>query len=236
MNFLVKTISVAAAAALLGSAAGTAGAVAAGRSGGQTPQCAAASFFCITPVLYSPDLNQALGMTATARQVNSPVFASGLDLTDPYQDWMLEPIGVGRYPGGPRHPAAGLPGSAGRYRAPVPQLAYLEFSPAGIRSDLCAANVDDMLELRNCNGSKWQTFIITQSASGLTPPDFWSYFLSDVQAAAVGQHLAMTAAGLPGSQITFAVPWYSADQWWSPSDLCVTGRRQPAAGLGPRVC
>ena len=212
--------------------AGAGSAEASGPAGGATPQCAAATHFCGTPLLYAADVSASLAMTATAGTANSPIIVAPVDRSDFHQDWMLELTG-GLPPGArrwePREPAADGP------RRPAPENAFLEFSPGGLTTDMCAANVNDKLVLRHCNGSNWQIFLITTSANGLQPPIFWSYFLSDVVARATGQHLAMTSSRLSGSQIRFAEPRYSQGQWWPETSFCFTGPRRPAAGLAART-
>jgi hypothetical protein len=211
--------------------AGTASAAAAGPPPRRTPQCEAASFFCVTPVLFRGGEGVPLAMAVPLPAVSAPIVAECLDPSDPGQDWTLELIGArppGARPGRPR---------PGARRRPAPQQAYLEYTPGGLRSDLCAANVGNRLKLRGCTGSNWQVFIVTPApAGGGIAPDGWFYLVSDVKAAATGRHLTMTAARVPGAPVVFAAPGSFQDQWWRFANQCPIDRRRPGARAARQVC
>jgi hypothetical protein len=201
------------------------------RSGSGTPQCAATTF-CATPALYGSRPELWLGMAVAAGVPNAPVIVERIDPSDPGQDWTIEL--AAQPPAGPARRQV-RPG----FRAPhipAPHLAALEYSPGGIRTDLCAANVADRLVLRHCNGTNWQLFIITTGpGGGALPPGGWWYFLSNVHAGATGRHLAMAAAHFPGARITFAEPRFASSQWWRQAGHCGIAPRR-AAPRGRRVC
>jgi hypothetical protein len=94
----------------------------------------------------------------------------------------------------------------------------LEYSPAGVPSGFCAANIGDHLVLRWCRGSKWQIFIAAASLLGVWTATDGYYGLSVVQAQVAAHHRALTGSRLAGSRPRFIAPGNNINQYWDAND------------------
>jgi hypothetical protein len=102
---------------------------------------------------------------------------------------------------------------------PSASLYVVEFTPAGIPSGYCAANVSDRMQLRTCNGSAFQTYIVTPTVpGGLSTPSVtgqaWDYYLSLAQVSTTAHHYAATGSRISDTQVYFTTPRYNVNQWW----------------------
>jgi len=209
----------AAAAATLGlSAAGPASASVSRMSARQaTPGCLVLPD-CVSVYQFGPMAGRQLVLEATGAISNAPVISSAEDPTDAEQDWTYLDLGtVGSYHAEWARDPLGLTGfDVAHYGRD--ELYQLEFSPAGVPTGLCAANVADQMVLRDCNGSRFQTMISANGVrGGRTLPLSYCYGLSVAQASVAARHLSVTGSRLPGERVTFSRPVTSGNQFWQPS-------------------
>jgi hypothetical protein len=181
-----------------------------------TPECLVLPN-CVSVYQFTRRNSPLLVLEATGAVSNAPVILSADDPADSRQDWTYIDLGnIGTYK------AEGLRGTLGLTRFDLAhygndEMYQLEFSPAGIPSGFCAANVAKRMVLRVCNGSRFQTMISTNGigGSGMSPLSYW-YGLSVAPASVAAHHLTVTGSRVPGAQVTFSRPVISNNQFWQP--------------------
>ncbi len=155
-----------------------------------------------------------LAMQAAGAYPNAPIVVYPNDTTSFLQDWTYIDLGtVSSYY---------IPGPVEQWGLTAfdfhtygtDELYELEFSPAGIPTGLCAANVSNMMELRWCNGSKFQTAITANAIMAYTAPVGFAYGLSLAQVSNTAHHYAGTGSLIAGTQITFRTVGNNATQWF----------------------
>ncbi len=164
---------------------------------------------CVAVLLYGAlgsGVEQALTVTSGHGSTGVvPVRGYPASSTDPGQDWTL--VSYGRVSDYAATGGFGL--TAFDFRNyPAGELFALEFTPGGIPTGYCAANVSEKMALRTCNGSVFQTFM-TQGAVGANVRGsrpggvLAGYLLSVVQERNIWHHNAATGSLLPNVQVTF---------------------------------
>jgi hypothetical protein len=157
------TVSAAGLTAALSLGATSASAAVAGhRMHRDTPQCQAynggGSVHCVT---WAQDVgNGPLGLriAATGGFVNAPVTMQQADSSDPMQDFLVTNLGlVSTYFNGGANDLGLNAYDNTNYGNDM--LVSVEFAPGGVPTDLCLGNKNNNLQLRQCNGLRWQTFI-----------------------------------------------------------------------------
>ena len=173
---------------------------------------------CVTPDLYSDPGWPELVLQATRARQNAPVIIAPGDSTEVRQDWTYVGIGsVGTYVALGRSGVLGLTGfDAANYGADG--MYELEYSPAGVPSGFCAANIHDRLVLRWCRGSRWQTFIVAASVLGTWAATDGYYGLSVVRAHNAAHHEALTGSRWAGTEPRFVAPARNINQYWDAND------------------
>ena len=192
-----------------------------------TPQCHVLPG-CGSILLYgSPDnpFGQALTVTAgRGSRGSAPVVVHPDSITDPGQDWTLIFDGlVSAYAATGEYGLTAFDfanyGSA--------RLISLEFTPAGIPTGYCAANVSERMVLRTCNGSVFQTFLLIGTtvavrgtlAYGLVRANSETsgvgVILSAVQAKSIYHHYAATGSLRYDVQVSFATLVARGIQAWN---------------------
>jgi hypothetical protein len=193
-----------------------------------TPQCQAyggGTTQCITWAEFAGGGSLGLRITATGGFVNAPVIMTQNDGSDPMQDFLVTNLGtVTTYFNGGANDL-GL-NAYDNTNYTNDELVSAEFAPGGVPTDLCVANVNDKLVLRQCNGLRWQTFIeatsIVEGGIGggnplsVTIPNNSALILSCAHVFDNGQHLALTGSNIDGVQGTFSHPHQTNLQFWSP--------------------
>lgn len=183
-----------------------------------TPECLVLPN-CVSLYQFGPVNSPQLVLEATGVFPNAPVIVNADDPTDSDQDWTYIDLGtVGIYQTAAFRNRFGLNGfDFANYGAD--EMYQLEFSPAGIPSGLCAANVANRMVLRTCNGSRFQTMISADKVRRMrTAPLSYYYGLSVAQHAAVpAHHLSVTGSRFQGAQVIFTRPVISDNQFWQPS-------------------
>jgi hypothetical protein len=207
------------------------------RSHHDTPMCQAynANGNCQTWEQYNGGGTLGLRITATGGYVNAPVIMTQRDTSDPMQDFIVTPLGrVTDYWNFGANDIGLNAYDNANYTNDLVVLA--EFAPGGVPTDLCVANVNNKLVLRQCNGLRWQAFIAANSdadtagpgpMAGLTVggsmgplsivvPFESTMLLSCAHVFDNGQHLAMTGSNVDGAQATFKHPTQNNLQFWVP--------------------
>ncbi len=173
---------------------------------------------CVTPDLYSDPGWPELALQATVARQNAPVIIAPRNSTEVRQDWIYVGIGtVGSYFTAGGSGVLGLTGfDAANYGGDG--LYELEYSPAGVPSGFCAANIGDRLVLRWCRGSKWQTFIAAPSVLSTWFTTDGYFGLSVVQAHNSAHHRTLTGSRFVGAEPYFSSPAKNINQYWDAND------------------
>lgn len=175
-------------------------------------QCGLNLARCGTPLVYRP-YAQPLALQASASKAGAPVVTEEADKNQVLQDWTYTVVApLDNLTAGTRERMGITAYDARAYQSAW--IVRMQLTPAGRSTGLCAANVDDALVLRPCNGSVYQAFIQTKTANGVRA--IVGYFgLSMAQAPNVpGHHLAATGSFRRGTQVVFDTPASSDLQYW----------------------
>ena len=182
-----------------------------------TPQCLATGT-CITPRVYNSGVptGPGLAMQASGVYPNAPIVTAPYDNTSYLQDWTfidLGPLSGYCSSGSPDQPDQwGLTAfDCVNYGTDV--VYELEFSPAGIPTGLCAADVSLVMELRWCNGSKFQTYLVAPSVLSYTAATGFYYGLALPQQNTSAHHYTLMGSTLPGTEFTFRTVGNYTTQW-----------------------
>ena len=192
-----------------------------------TIQCQAVGVTCVTLRQYDTSTNTyGLAMEASGVYPNAPIVVDPYDNTSFLQDWTYIYLGtLSSYcsSGSPDQPDQWGLTAFDCVNYGTDTVYELEFSPAGIPTGLCAADVSLMMELRWCNGSKFQTAITAHTVLSYTaapiavspPSSHWGYGLALPQQSTPAHHYTATGSTIPGTQITFRTVGNYSTQWFA---------------------
>lgn len=211
----MAAVSLATGLAIAGPASAAPAAPAASAGGKATVQCLTL-LDCDTLRQYDPTAAAAgLAMQISSFRGSTPIVVYPNDGTSFLQDWTYIDLGtVNSYNNGGIEPWGLTAFDFANYG--TDHLYEVEFSPAGIPTGYCAGNASNVLLLRSCNGSKYQTYIAAASVLGNTAHTGFFYYLSLAQVPNGAHHYALTGSLALNTGITFKTVGYYVTQWWQP--------------------
>lgn len=159
---------------------------------------------CYTLREFDGDSSPGLAMQASGAYGGAPIVVDPADSTNFLQDWLYVDLGtVSSYSDVGGVEQWGLT-SYDFANYGTDHLFEVEFAPAGIPTGYCAGNASNVLVVRTCNGSVYQTYIRAASVLGYTAHIVGFFFyLSLAQQSNMAHHNAMTGSMTPGTQISF---------------------------------